>query len=68
VSPEINAPDLMMAGAYDLPAFTRLLREGVGAGGRPLKEMRRVAAADSRYYTDKEIAALHAYLVARAQR
>jgi mono/diheme cytochrome c family protein len=68
VSPEIDAPDLMMAGAYDLPAFTRLLREGVGAGGRPLTEMRRVAAADSRYYTDEEIAALHAYLVARAQR
>lgn len=68
VSPEMTAPDLMIAGAYDLPAFTRLLREGVAPGGKPLNEMRRVARNDSRFYTDKEIAALHAYLVARAQR
>ncbi len=68
VSPEINAPDLTIAGAYDLPAFTRLLREGVAPGNKPLKEMRQVARNDSRFYTDEEIAALHAYLVARAQR
>lgn len=68
VSPEIDAPDLAIAGAYDLPAFTRLLREGVAPGGKPLKVMRGVARDDSRFYTDEEIAALHAYLVARAQR
>ena len=68
VSPEMTTPDLMIAGAYDLPAFTRLRREGVAPGGRPRKEMRRVAREDSRFYTDAEIAALHAYLVARAQR
>ena len=68
VSPEIDAPDLQIAGAYDLPAFTRLLREGVAPGGKHVKEMRRVARDDSRFYTDQEIAALHGYLVARAQR
>ncbi len=68
VSPEIDAPDLTIAGAYDLPAFRRLLREGVAPGNKPLKEMRRIAREDSRFYTDEEIAALHAYLVARAQR
>ena len=68
VSPEIIAPSLDIAGAYDLPAFTRLLREGVAPGGKHLKEMPRVARDDSRFYTDEEVAALHAYLVARAQR
>ena len=68
VSPEIIAPSLDIAGAYDLPAFTRLLREGVAPGGKHLKEMPRVAREDSRFYTDEEIAALHGYLVARAQR
>jgi hypothetical protein len=29
VSPEINAPSLDIAAAYDLDAFRRLLREGV---------------------------------------
>jgi len=67
VSPEIVAPDLNIAGAYDLPSFTRLLRAGVAPGDKPLKEMRQVAREDSRFYTDEEIAALHAYLVARAQ-
>ena len=58
----------MIAGAYDLPAFTRLLREGVAPGNKPVPRMRIVAREDSRFYTDEEIAALHAYLVARAQR
>ncbi|HYI42639.1 MAG TPA: c-type cytochrome [Sphingomicrobium sp.] len=68
VSPEINAPSLDIAGAYDLEAFKRLLREGVAPPGREIREMARVAREDSRFYTDGEIAALHAYLVARAQR
>ena len=68
VSPQINAPSLDIAGAYDLAAFTRLLREGAAPAGRPVKEMKRVALHDSRYYTDAEIAALHGYLVERAQR
>jgi mono/diheme cytochrome c family protein len=68
VSPEIDAPNLDIAGAYDLPAFTRLLREGAAPGGKPVKEMSRIAREDSRFYSDEEIAALHGYLVARAQR
>ena len=68
VSPEIGAPSLDIAAAYDLAAFTRLLREGVAPPGRQIAEMKRVAREDSRHYTNREIAALHAYLVARAQR
>ena len=68
VSPEMTSPDLTIAGAYDLPAFTRLMRDGIAPGGKHLKTMRDVARNDSRFYTDAEIAALHAYLVARAQR
>ncbi len=68
VSPEIDAPSLDIAAAYDLPAFTRLLREGVAPPGRPINEMKRIAREDSRYYTDQEMAALHAYLVERASR
>lgn len=68
VSPEVDAPSLDIAAAYDLPAFTRLLREGVAPPGRPIEEMKDVARNDSRFYTDEEIAALHAYLVERAQR
>jgi hypothetical protein len=64
----MNAPDLTIAGAYDLPAFTRLLREGVAPGGKPVPTMHEVARDDSRFYNDTEIAALHGYLVARAQR
>jgi hypothetical protein len=64
----MTAPDLTIAGAYDLPAFARLLREGVAPGNKPVKEMSRVAREDSRFYKDEEIGALHAYLVARAQR
>jgi cytochrome c553 len=66
-SPDAFAPDLMIAGAYDLPAFTRLLREGVAPGGKKLGLMREIAIRDARFYTDAEIAQLHAYLVARAQ-
>lgn len=68
VTPEIASPNLDIAGAYDLPAFTRLLREGVAPGNKPMKMMPDVARNDSRYYKDEEIAAIHAYLVARAQR
>ena len=68
VSPEMAGPSLDIAAAYDLAAFTRLLREGVAPAGRHIKEMKRVARDDSRFYTDAEIAALHGYLVERATR
>ena len=61
-------PDLTVAAAYDLPAFVRLLRTGAPPNGRDLGMMSSVAREDFRHFTDAEIAALHAYLRARAER
>jgi mono/diheme cytochrome c family protein len=66
--PGLNAPDLTIAGAYDLPGFTKLMRTGVPAGGRKLKMMDEVSREGFSHYTDDEIAAIHAYLVAGAQK
>jgi mono/diheme cytochrome c family protein len=63
-----TAPDLTIAGAYDLPAFKRLMRTGIAPGERKLGLMREVAEDDFRHLTDEEIAAVHAYLVARSER
>jgi cytochrome c553 len=68
VEPGITSPDLTIAGAYDLPAFKKLLRTGVPASGRELKMMSGVARTDLSHLNDSEIAQLHAYLVERAQR
>lgn len=68
IKPDEPAPDLTMAGAYDLPAFKRLMRTGVPAGGQKLKLMATIARSDLRYLTDAEIEQLHAYLVQRAQK
>jgi cytochrome c553 len=65
--PGVTSPDLAIAGAYDLPAFTKLLRTGVPASGRKLKMMSNVARSDLSHLNDSEIAQLHSYLVARAQ-
>jgi cytochrome c553 len=61
------SPDLMIVGAYDLPAFTKLLRTGVPAGGQKLNMMGPTARSDLSHLTDAEIAELHGYLAARAQ-
>lgn len=66
--PGVIAPDLMVAGAYDLPTFTRLMRTGVPLGGRKLKLMSSIARDDLSLMTDAEIGALFRYLEARAQR
>ena len=66
--PELKAPDLSIVGAYDLPAFTKLMRAGVPPSGKDLELMDDVARGDFSHYTDEEIAALHAYLVERAKR
>ena len=66
--PDLKAPDLSVVGAYELPAFNRLLRTGVPPSGRKLTLMEEVAKADFSHLTDEEIAALHAYLVERARR
>ena len=60
------APDLAIVKAYDLPAFTRLMREGVGLGERKLGLMGSVSRNDFSHFTDAEIAAVHAYLKKRA--
>ena len=68
VEPGINSPDLEIAGAYDLDQFKTLLREGKAPGGKNIGLMGLVARRDFKYLTDEEIAAIHAYLVERAQR
>jgi mono/diheme cytochrome c family protein len=66
-TPDISAPSLAIAGAYDLPQFTRLMRTGRPPNGRDLGLMREVSELDLKYLNDAEIAALFAYLQARAQ-
>lgn len=68
VEPGVHAPDLMIVGAYDLPAFTKLMRTGVPPGGRTLKLMGSIARDDLSHMTDNEIGELYRYLQARAER
>lgn len=68
VEPGAVAPDLDIAGAYDLDQFRNMLRTGVGPGGKGIGLMGRVAKRDFKYLTDEEIAAIHAYLKERAAR
>jgi len=67
-TPEMNAPDLFMVGAYDLAQFARLMRTGRPPNGRDLGLMREVSELGFRHLTDAEIAALFGYLQARAAR
>lgn len=66
--PGLKAPDLMVAGVYDLPEFKRLMRTGVPTGNRKLEMMSDIARNDLSHYTDAEIAAIHAYLQERAMK
>jgi cytochrome c553 len=66
--PDVTAPDLAVAAAYDLDQFRTLMRTGVAPGGRDLGLMRRVARQDFSHLSDEEIAQLYAYLRARAER
>lgn len=66
--PGVKAPNLDVAGAYDLAAFARLMRTGRPVSNRELKMMSGVARSSFSAFTDQEIAELHAYLVERAQR
>ena len=61
-------PDLNIVTAYDLDKFRHLMRTGKGTGDRELRQMSETARARFRYFTDDEVAALHAYLTARAER
>jgi mono/diheme cytochrome c family protein len=63
-----GSPDLAIAAAYDAEAFRRLMRTGVGRGDRPLKElMSESSRVRFAHFTGEEVAALHAYLKARAE-
>jgi mono/diheme cytochrome c family protein len=66
--PGLKAPDLVVAGAYDLPEFKRLMRTCVPTGNRKLQMMSDIARRDLSHYTDAEIEAIHAYLKERASR
>jgi mono/diheme cytochrome c family protein len=68
VEPGVVSPDLQIAGAYDELQFRKLLREGVAPGKKDIGLMGSVARRDFKFMTDEEIAAVHAYLVERAQR
>jgi mono/diheme cytochrome c family protein len=60
------APDLVVATAYTLPAFTKLLRTGIGVDGKEHGLMTSVATGRLYHLNDTEIAGIHAYLLARA--
>ena len=62
------APDLDIAGAYDLEQFRTMLRTGVAPGGKDIGLMGRIARSDLKYLRDDEIDAIHAYLAHRAGR
>ena len=68
VKPGSIAPDLAIAGAYDLQQFKTLMRTGVPPGNKKLGMMGDVARNDFSHLKDEEIAAIHGYLVERAQR
>jgi cytochrome c553 len=68
VQPGESSPDLTIAGAYDLDGFRKLLRTGVPAGGQKLRLMGTAARGELSHLTDAEVAEIHSYLVARAQK
>lgn len=60
-------PDLAVASAYSDDDFSRLMKTGVAAGNRQLVLMSPTARARFSHFSDDEIKAIHAYLVARAK-
>ena len=64
----LKTPNLNMVASYDPADFERLLRTGVAAGDRKLGLMSQAAPARFNVLSSQEIAALQAYLRARAQR
>lgn len=62
------APNLTIAGGYDLAEFSRFMRTGIASDGKEKGFMSETAKKEFVHFTDQEIAALHAYLVARAER
>jgi cytochrome c553 len=64
----IRTPDLMIAAAYDPADFERLLHTGVAAGDRHVGLMSEVAKVRFAHLSHDDVAALQAYLKARADR
>lgn len=64
----LNAPDLAVSAAYAPEEFETLLRTGVASGGRKLGLMSGASPGRFNVWTSAEIAALHGYLKARAER
>lgn len=65
---EGDTPNLDIVGAYSAEQFATLIRTGKPVGGRELRMMSDVARGRFAHFTDREIADLHAYLKARAER
>ena len=63
-----TAPNLSIAGAYDLDQFRTLMRTGKAAGNREVGLMSKVARDDFSHLTDAELKTLHGYLRARAEK
>ena len=59
----VISPDLVMIGAYSLPAFTRLLREAIPVGGQSLTLMASASRSRFTHLTDEEIGATYQYLM-----
>ena len=62
----VKAPNLAVVAAYSDVDFTRLMREGVGAGNRHLGLMSEVAQARFAHFNDAEVQAIRGYLQAFA--
>lgn len=64
--PGVTAPDLTIAGSYDAAQFAALMKTGTPPGGRELQMMSETSRKSFSRFTDAEVAALFAYLQARA--
>lgn len=65
---EGDNPDLSVVGAYSEADFRRLMRTGVAAGNRQLREMSETARNHFSHFTEDELQQLHGYLTARAEK
>lgn len=63
-----DTPDLTIGASYDLAGFTTLMRTGIAADGKPRGLMTEVSRGRFSHFTERDIADLHGYLVARAER
>lgn len=68
VEPGVVAPDLEIAGAYEVDQFRAMMRTGIGPGGKDIGLMGRIAKRDFAHMTDEEIDSVHAYLAERSRR